>query len=109
GSAVAITRSLLITNYHVVDGERFVFVKQGEKVFEANVVAVDKASDRCVLSVKGAVLTPVASLRSFEELRIGEPVNTMGSPSGLESTLGMAGAPIRPLRRDCIGVSTGRK
>jgi hypothetical protein len=39
GSAVAITSSRLLTNYHVVEGQRFVFVKQGDKVFEATVVA----------------------------------------------------------------------
>jgi serine protease Do len=88
GSAVAITRSHLLTNYHVVDGQRFVFVKQGDKIFEATVVSGDKASDRCVLAVKGEVLMPVDGLRDFEELHVGEPVYTIGSPSGLESTLG---------------------
>jgi S1-C subfamily serine protease len=88
GSAVAITRSLLITNYHVVKGQRFVFVKQGSKVLEATVVGADKTSDRCVLSVKEDVLIPVDGLRNFEELRVGESVYTIGSPSSLESTLG---------------------
>jgi serine protease Do len=88
GSAVAITRSRLLTNYHVIDGQRFVFIKQGDKIFEATVIAGDKESDRSVLQVKGAPLTPVAGLRGFEELRVGEQVYTLGSPSSLESTLG---------------------
>ncbi len=88
GSAIAVTRSLLITNYHVVDGQRFVFIKQGERTFEATVVSADKASDRCVLSIKEEILIPVDGLRGFAELRVGEPVYTIGSPSGLESTLG---------------------
>jgi hypothetical protein len=88
GSAVAITRSRLLTNYHVVEGQRFVFVKQGDDFFEATVVAGDKDSDRCMLAVKGEPLTPVDGLRGFGELRVGEPVYTIGSPSGLESTLG---------------------
>src|ERR1700730_11300107 len=45
GSAVAITRSRLLTNYHVVEGQRFIFVKQGDNVFEATVVAGDKEGD----------------------------------------------------------------
>ena len=88
GSAVAITHSRLLTNYHVVDGQRFVFVKQGDKIFEASVVAGDKEGDRCVLAVKGEVLNPVGGLRGFGELHVGEQVYTIGSPSGLESTLG---------------------
>jgi hypothetical protein len=88
GSAVAITPSRLLTNYHVIDGQRFVFIKQGDKIFEATVIAGDKESDRSVLQVKGAPLTPVAGLRGFEELRVGEQVYTIGAPSSLESTLG---------------------
>ena len=88
GSAVAITRSRLLTNYHVVEGQRFVFVKQGDAFYEATVVAGDKDSDRCVLAVKGEPLTPVAGLRGFGDLRVGELVYTIGTPSGLESTLG---------------------
>lgn len=88
GSAVAITRSRLLTNYHVVEGQRFVFVKQGDNVIEATVVAGDKEGDRCVLAVKGEPLVPVDGLRGFGELRVGEQVYTIGSPSALESTLG---------------------
>jgi serine protease Do len=88
GSAVAITRSRLLTNYHVVEGQRFVFVKQGDHVFEATVIASDKEGDRCVLAVKEDSLNPVDGLRGFTGLRVGEQVYTIGSPSALESTLG---------------------
>jgi serine protease Do len=77
-----------LTNYHVVDGQRFVFVEQGDKFLRATVVAGDKEGDRCVLAVEGEVLERVAGLRSFDELHVGEQVYTIGSPSGLESTLG---------------------
>jgi serine protease Do len=88
GSAVAITHSHLLTNYHVVDGRRLIVVKQGDQVLEATVVASDKESDRCVLAVTGEALSPADGLRSFEELRIGEKVYAIGSPSAMESTLG---------------------
>ena len=71
GSAVAITHSHLLTNYHVVDGRRLIVVKQGDQVLEATVVASDKESDRCVLAVTGEALSPADGLRSFEELRVG--------------------------------------
>jgi serine protease Do len=77
-----------LTNYHVVDGQRFIVVKQGNQVLEATVVANDKETDRCVLAVTGEVLSPAGGLRGFDELRVGEPVYTIGSPSALESTLG---------------------
>jgi Trypsin-like peptidase domain/WD domain, G-beta repeat len=88
GSAVAITRSHLLTNYHVVDGRRLIVVTQGDQVLEATVVASDKESDRCVLAVTGEVFSPVDGLRGFEGLRVGERVYTIGSPSAVESTLG---------------------
>jgi serine protease Do len=88
GSAVAITRSHLLTNYHVVDGRRLIVVKQGDQVLEATVVAGDKESDRCVLAVTREALSPADGLRGFEELRVGEQVYTIGSPSAIESTLG---------------------
>ena len=88
GSAVAITRSHLLTNYHVVEGQRLVAVKQGDQVLKATVVASDKKSDRCVLAVMGEALSPADGLRGFEELRVGEQVYTIGSPSAVESTLG---------------------
>src|ERR1700720_3862817 len=88
GSAVAITRSHLLTNYHVVDGRRLIVVKQGDQVLEATVVASDKESDRCVLAVTGEALSPADGLRGFEELRVGEKVYAIGSPSAIESTLG---------------------
>jgi serine protease Do len=88
GSAVAITHSHLLTNYHVVDGRHLIVVKQGDQVLEATVVASDKESDRCVLAVTGEALRPADGLRSFEELRVGEKVYAIGSPSAMESTLG---------------------
>ena len=36
----------------------------------------------------GEALSPADGLRGFEELRVGEQVYTIGSPSAVESTLG---------------------
>jgi S1-C subfamily serine protease len=88
GSAVAVSPSHLLTGYHVVEAEHFISIKQGAKTLVATVVAVDKKTDRCILAVRTGALTPVAGLRPFERLNVGEPVYTIGSPSGLENTLG---------------------
>jgi serine protease Do len=88
GSAVAVSPSHLLTSYHVVESEHFISIKQGAKLLAATIVAVDKKTDRCILAVRTGALTPVAGLRPFERLKVGEPVYTIGSPSGLENTLG---------------------
>jgi hypothetical protein len=88
GSAVAISESYLLSNYHVIDGQDVVFIKQGRKIFEAAIVAGDNKNDRSLLQVKGKLLSPVAGLRSFDKLNVGEQVYTIGSPSSLENTLG---------------------
>jgi S1-C subfamily serine protease len=79
------TDSYLLTNYHVIDGQRFVFIKQGDKVFEVIVVSGDEQSDRSILQVQGGLLSPVAGLRGFEKLRVGEEVFTIGSPAATNS------------------------
>jgi serine protease Do len=88
GSAVAVTKNQLLTNCHVIDGRPLVFIKQGDKLTRANVIAGDAPTDRCILSVEHESLHAVQGIRKYENLSVGEEVYTIGSPSGLESTLG---------------------
>ncbi len=60
----------------------------GWAVKEARVVAADPATDRCILAVDEASLSPVKGVRRFSDMKIGERVYTVGVPSGLERTLG---------------------
>jgi serine protease Do len=88
GSAVAISENRLLTNYHVIDGRPYVVVKQGERYEKAVIVSGHRETDRCILSVATAALRPVKGFRKFFNLVIGEAVYTIGSPQGLENTLG---------------------
>ena len=88
GSAVAVTPSRLVTNCHVVRHLTSIFVRQGETLLRATVTAGDGGSDRCLLAVGGAPLLPVAGIRRYAELRVGEAVFTIGAPRGLEQSLG---------------------
>jgi S1-C subfamily serine protease len=88
GSAVAVTSKPLLTNCHVIEGRPLVWIKQGDKVERARVSFGDSQSDRCILSVEPDVLVAVRGMRGYDDLKVGEEVYTIGSPSGLEATLG---------------------
>jgi len=87
GSAVAISRSELLTNCHVLEGAQKITLQQGKAERKATVSRANPTADRCVLAVSEANLTPVRGVRSYDSLEVGEPVFTLGSPSGLELSL----------------------
>ena len=88
GSAVAVAPDRLLTNCHLFAGRQVVLIVQGDAIDVARLIAADLASDRCVLEPDSRTLRPVEGLRPYADLRIGERVFTIGSPSGLERTLG---------------------
>jgi len=88
GSAVAVSQDKLLTNCHVVQGRSYLVVKHGPTQARATVVSGDAATDRCILAVTGQKLQPVPGYRTFTSLAVGEQVYTIGSPHGLENTLG---------------------
>jgi len=88
GSAVAVSPRTLLTNCHVVSGRPLVWIKQGETVVESTVVQGDSETDRCILSAPQATLQPVPGMRRYTDLKVGESVYTIGSPRGLERSLG---------------------
>ena len=87
-SAVAISDKRLLTNYHVIEKRPYVLVKHGEKFAKAMVISGDKQKDRCILNVENVKLKPVRGFRKYDSLVIGEKVYSVGSPKGLENTLG---------------------
>ena len=87
GSAVAVTEKQLLTNCHVVEGAIKLLLRQDKEQWPARVVRADPKSDRCVLESDHPKLTPVAGVRAYDSLEVGEKVYTLGSPSGLDLTL----------------------
>ena len=87
GSAVAVTTTELVTNCHVVQGAFKLVLKQNTQEWPASVVRADPDGDRCVITAAGATFQPVAGVRSYANIEVGEPVYTLGTPVGLELTL----------------------
>jgi S1-C subfamily serine protease len=88
GSAVAVSPREAITNCHVVgSAESIVLVNAGAS-HNAEVVAADRAGDRCYVRVRDGGLEPVQGLRDYASLAVGETVFTIGSPKGMVNTLG---------------------
>jgi len=98
GSAVAVTKSTLVTNCHVVAGALKIVLRQAKLEVTAKLKASDPAKDRCVLEVVDAQLVPVAGVRPYVDLKVGEALYTLGAPSGLELTL--ANGILSALRED---------
>lgn len=86
GSAVAVTRDLLVTNAHVVEGGGSIRVSQGEARWSASVVDQDRERDLCRLRIAG-LRAAIALVRDSRSLRIGQRVYSVGAPEGLEMTL----------------------
>ena len=87
GSAVAVSASELLTNSHVLEGAQTVTLHQGKLSRPAQIARANPAADRCVLTVSEPNLTAIRGVREYGELQVGEPLYTLGSPSGLELSL----------------------
>jgi len=79
----------ILTNDHVLEGERTVRVRFAEGApVSARVVGTDAGSDLALLKIapEGLDLKPLA-LGSSRGLKVGQPAIAIGSPFGLEATL----------------------
>jgi S1-C subfamily serine protease len=80
----------VLTNYHVVEDAKTVFVTLpgGKDPYEGEVVGKDPENDIAVLKINAPPeeLYPVP-IGTSENLRVGQRVYTLGNPFGLEGTL----------------------
>lgn len=89
GTGFFISASLLVTNYHVIDGADYCDVKSvfhGGAVYEiSGTVAIDEAHDLAILEslspFQGEPLRPAKDQPS-----VGEPVYALGNPEGMLGT-----------------------
>ena len=87
GSAVAISKSLVLTNCHVIEAAKAIVLVSERTVHSATLRAKGNADDSCILET-GVSLEPISALRRYKSLKIGETVYSIGSPFGLSNTLG---------------------
>lgn len=118
GSGVILDPSgYIVTNAHVVDGARRIQViltesrpaavpgrsilKPGGRVYGAQLVGIDRATDLAVLKISATDL-PYMTLADSDMIRPGQLVVAFGSPLGLENTVtfGVVSAVARQLEPD---------
>src|SRR5215211_5157683 len=109
GSAVAVSKSTVLTNCHVVvnepdhvpphplapaqqssdtsDPSILIYETNSSKPLKANIIHADQRTDRCILKV-GGELKPISAVRRLDHLSVGARVYTIGNPAGLSRTLG---------------------
>ena len=90
GSAVAISEDLALTNCHVIAGageDAVIGSANSAERAPAIVVAANIEADRCVVRARNLQLKPVAGLRRFDTLEVGETVYAIGNPRRLELTM----------------------
>ena len=90
GSAVAVTDKLAITNCHILEkaGDEVYLGERGDEPLERiQLEGANYEFDRCVVSVSHMDLHPVAGMRRFDALEVGETVYAIGNPLRLDRTL----------------------
>ncbi len=88
GSGVIVGAGLVITNCHVTNMKDGVSIQviRGRKSYDTETAFEIKESDLCLLTAKGLNAAPLR-IKSISELRPGQRVYAIGSPSGLELTI----------------------
>src|SRR4051794_23871796 len=77
----------VVTNAHVVEGASAVKVKVGDgKTQSATVVGQDASTDLALLKVDASGLKPL-TLADSSNVQVGDPVDAIGNPFGLDRTL----------------------
>jgi Do/DeqQ family serine protease len=88
GSGVIITKDgYIVTNNHVVEGaEEIEITLDNNKVYEAELVGTDPATDVALLKIEADNL-PYLRFGNSDDLRLGEWVLAIGNPYNLRSTV----------------------
>ena len=87
GSAVAVLPDVLLTNCHIFSDRPWALVLVSGQPTEATILAANLPADTCVLLVAKGGLVPITGIKPAKDLRVGETVFAIGSPSGLQNSL----------------------
>lgn len=79
----------VITNYHVIEGQRHVFViTKDNKIYKARAIRQSPEDDLAVLDVEGPPRSfPALKLGDSDAIEVAEPVIAIGNPFGLSFTV----------------------
>jgi serine protease Do len=88
GSGFVVDGGLIVTNHHVAGDASSIRVrlKDGRTFDRVKIVLADPQNDLCVLAVDGELKVPAVPLAKASPA-VGESVNVIGSPLGLDHTL----------------------
>src|SRR5258708_12833611 len=86
GSAVAISEHEFLTNCHVVKELTRVTLTRDKAKQSADVISVNAKADRCILRTANK-LEKWVTIRSYDDIKVGEPALTVGTPQGLQLTV----------------------
>jgi serine protease Do len=89
GTGVLIdSRGYIVTNHHVVDGVREIFVKLGDgQRHVAKLIARDMETDLAIIKITTSSPLPVAPIGTSSDLMPGETVIAVGNAYGYEHTV----------------------
>jgi hypothetical protein len=78
----------LVTNFHVIEGAKVIYVKTGDgRTFNTDTAyAYDVKQDLAVLKVSPGV-TQTAALGDSDKVVVGTPITVIGNPEGLEKSV----------------------
>ena len=78
----------IVTNHHVVNGAQSLKVTLSDgRIFDAEVIGSDPATDIALISIKSDEALPFVSFGNSETMRVGDEVVAVGNPFGLSSTV----------------------
>jgi hypothetical protein len=89
GSAVAVSKDVVVTNCHVALSGDYLLIKlhhEDDKSQVARLFYKNEKQDLCFLEIQGASFTPV-KIRASSKVQIGEEVFAIGNPKGTERTI----------------------
>jgi len=85
---IANSDGIVITNRHVIEGSKIIKLKVSGKWFKGKPLYIGKKSDVAILKIGDAMGDfPAVKLGDSSNVTIGEKVDVIGNPAGLEKTL----------------------
>ena len=80
-------KGIVVTNNHVIQGAEDIYVKVGEKDYQAKVLGADPGMDLAVLQIEGDEKFVPVKFGDSSKARIGDWVIAIGNPFGLGGTV----------------------